>query len=80
MPPVQNNNSTFFTFSEQNAMSVDPQGFKKILQSEARSFLREDQLYLNSTVNLITYSEDGVSVQLVDGRTLSAEHVLCTFR
>ena len=80
MPPVQNNNSTFFTFSEQNAMSVDPQGFKKILQSEARSFLREDQLYLNSTVNLITYSEDGVSVRLVDGRTLSAEHALCTFR
>ena len=80
MPPVQNNNSTFFTSSEQNAMSVDPQGFKKILQSEARSFLREDQLYLNSTVNLITYSENEVSVRLVDGRTLSAEHVLCTFR
>lgn len=77
---VQNNNSTFFTFSEQNAMSVDARGFKTILQSEARSFMREDQLLMNSTVSVIAYSEDGVQVTLTDGRVLSAEHVICTFR
>ncbi|KAI0087580.1 amine oxidase [Irpex rosettiformis] len=74
-----NNNSTFFTFSEQNAMSVDGRGFKTILQSEARSFLREDQIRLNATVDLISYSDDGVEVRLTDGQTLSADHVICTF-
>ncbi|KAI0698247.1 amine oxidase [Cytidiella melzeri] len=74
-----NNNSTFFTFSEQNAMSVDRRGFKTILQSEARSFMREDQVLLNSTVSVVSYSETGVQVTLTDGRTLSAEYVICTF-
>lgn len=61
-------------------MSVDERGFKTILQSEASAFMREDQLRLNSTVNVISYSYDGVQVQLTDGRTLSADHVICTFR
>ncbi|KAI0341230.1 amine oxidase [Trametopsis cervina] len=74
-----NNNSTFFTFSEKNAMSVDKRGFKTILQSEAHEFLREDQLLLNSTVELISYSHEGVQVTLADGSRLGADYAICTF-
>lgn len=61
-------------------MSVDKRGFKTILQSEARSFMREDQLRLNSTVSVISYSKAGVQVTLTDGRVFTAEHLICTFR
>ncbi|THG97202.1 hypothetical protein EW026_g4751 [Hermanssonia centrifuga] len=75
----QNNNSTFSGFSEENVMSVDPRGFKSLLQSEADTFLKEEQVRLNSTVSVISYTEGGVRVALTDGQILTADYVICTF-
>ena len=61
-------------------MSVDPRGFKTLVQLEAQSFLGHDQLRLNSTVTMISYSANGVLVTLEDGQTLTADYAICTFR
>ncbi len=61
-------------------MSVDPRGFKSLLQSEADTFLKEEQVRLNSTVSVISYTEGGVRVALTDGQILTADYVICTFR
>ncbi|KAI0789320.1 amine oxidase [Abortiporus biennis] len=69
-------------FSDENMMSVDQRGFKTLIQSEARSFLENtgtERVMLNSTVSSIEYSVNGVRVNMTDGRSLSADHALCTF-
>ncbi|EGO28558.1 hypothetical protein SERLADRAFT_354437 [Serpula lacrymans var. lacrymans S7.9] len=77
------NNFTYNTdvggFSDSNLMCIDQRGFKTIIQEEAQEFLKPEQLLLNSTVDKITYSEDGVTVSLTNGRSLSADYALCTF-
>ena len=76
----QNNNSTFSGFSEENLMSIDTRGFKVLVQGEAATFLRPEQLLLNSTVTTVRYSANGVEVALSDGRALTADYAICTFR
>lgn len=61
-------------------MSIDPRGFKTLVQAEAVTFVRHGQLRLNSTVSVISYSVDGVRVTLADGRVLTADYAICTFR
>ena len=77
---LQNNNSTFSGFSEENLMSIDTRGFKVLVQGEAETFLRLEQLLLNSTVTTVRYSANGVEVALSDGRALTADYAICTFR
>ncbi|KAH9921830.1 amine oxidase [Amylocystis lapponica] len=76
-------NSTFRPdaggFSLENRLSVDQRGFKFLIQSEAHSFLKPEQVRLNSTVRVISASEEGVRVTLSDGETLEADYALCTF-
>ena len=48
------------------------------------TFLEDDQVAYNSTVDRIWYEERSTpgstqGVQLVDGRTYTADHILCTF-
>ncbi|KAI9511355.1 amine oxidase [Russula earlei] len=66
-------------FSTDNLLTTDQRGFASILQSEAAEFLSEEQVLLNATVKAIKYSNDGVSVSLSDGTSLSADYVLVTF-
>ncbi|GBE87489.1 hypothetical protein BKA93DRAFT_895621 [Sparassis latifolia] len=77
------NNYTYDTdvggFSETNQMSIDQRGFKYFIQAEAAEFLLPSQVMYDATVQNITYSSDGVEVALLDGTTLSADYVLCTF-
>jgi polyamine oxidase len=61
-------------------MAIDPRGFKMVVQSEAKTFLRHEQLRLNATVSVISHSGNGVRVTLKDGQTLTADYVICTFR
>lgn len=79
----QNNNFTFDPdtggFSEDNLLCIDRRGFKTIVQAEAAEFLQPQQLLLNSTVNLIEYSGDGVQVTLANNETLRADYALVTF-
>ncbi|KAK7676939.1 hypothetical protein QCA50_020057 [Cerrena zonata] len=69
----------FGGFGDDNAMSIDPRGFKSVLQAEAATFLKPSQLMLNSTVKNITYSASGVEVTLKTGEKLSADYILSTF-
>lgn len=59
-------------------MAIDPRGFKSIIQAEAATFLKPNQLMLNSIVKNITYSSSGVEVTLKTGEKLSADYVLST--
>ena len=60
-------------------MSIDPRGFKSVIQAEAASFLKPSQLMLNATVKNITYSVSGVEVALATGEKMLADYVLSTF-
>jgi len=79
----QANNFTFNDdqggFSTENLLTTDQRGFASIIQSEAAEFLSEEQVLLNSTVKAIKHSKDGVSVNLSDGSSLSADYALVTF-
>ncbi|EKM52553.1 uncharacterized protein PHACADRAFT_126448 [Phanerochaete carnosa HHB-10118-sp] len=74
-----NNNHTFSAFSEENLMSLDPRGFKTLVQAEAAAFLAPAQLRLNATVTAVAYDAHGVRVALADGQTLAADYAICTF-
>ena len=81
------NNFTYNTdvggFGDDNRMSLDPRGFKHIIQAEAEQFLHPHQLMLNATVTDIRYRDngpkEGVAVRLADGSTLEADYAICTF-
>ena len=60
-------------------MTTDQRGFASIVQSEATEFLSEEQVLLNTTVEIVTYSKDRVSVSLSDGSSLSADYALVAF-
>lgn len=61
-------------------MSIDPRGFKTLVHKEAEEFVRNGQVRLNSTVDVVEYSASGVKVILKDGTTMNADYVICTFR
>ena len=60
-------------------MCLDQRGFKTLIQQEAAEFLSEKQRLLNATVRTVAYSQDGVTITLANGTTLSADYALCTF-
>jgi polyamine oxidase len=66
-------------FSSGNLMSLDQRGFKAMIQQEAAEFLSVKQRLLNATVRTVVHSQDGVTVTLANGTTLSADYALCTF-
>ena len=76
---LQAHNNTFETFSDENLLSVDPRGFKRLVQAEAATFLHPDQLRLNAIVTTVRTARDGVAVVLQDGTELVADYALCTF-
>jgi polyamine oxidase len=60
-------------------MSLDQRGFKTLILREADEFLSVQQRLLNATVRTVAHSQDGVTITLVNGTTLSADYALCTF-
>lgn len=60
-------------------MSIDQRGFNTLIQQEAYEFLTVQQRVLNATVHTVAHSQDGVTITLANGTTLSAEYALCTF-
>lgn len=69
----------FGGFSEDNLFSIDPRGFKTLIQAEAKEFLKPAQVLYNHTVKEIDYSASGVKVTMKDGNALEADYVICTF-
>ncbi|KAJ7135715.1 flavin-containing amine oxidoreductase-domain containing protein [Mycena epipterygia] len=78
-----NFNSTFIPaqggFSEDDLLSIDPRGFKTIIQEEAKEFILPKQVIFNSTVKTIAYSVHGVTVTLTNGTLFTGEYAICTF-
>jgi polyamine oxidase len=60
-------------------MCLDQRGFKTLIQQEAAEFLTTKQRLLNATVRTVAHSQDGVTLTLANGTTLSADYALCTF-
>ncbi|CAK5274029.1 unnamed protein product [Mycena citricolor] len=77
------NNFTFDVdqggFSADNELAIDQRGFKHLIQGEAQSFLKPEQVRLNTTVRAVTYSKDGVAVTLANGTRITAEYAISTF-
>ncbi|KAK7041770.1 hypothetical protein VNI00_009059 [Paramarasmius palmivorus] len=78
-----NENHTFVPgeggFSPESRLSIDQRGFKHVIQQEAKQFLSESQVQLNSIVKSIAYSNSGVTVTLENGQRISARYAICTF-
>ncbi|KAL1630969.1 hypothetical protein SLS56_004643 [Neofusicoccum ribis] len=74
-------NATFYQFSEANNFVFDQRGFNAFVIGEASTFLKanDSRLLLNTVVENITYSSDGVTVYNDDGSCISAAHAICTF-
>ena len=60
-------------------MCLDQRGFKALIQQEAADFLSVKQRLLNATIRTVAHSQDGVTLTLANGTTLSADYALCTF-
>lgn len=80
---MQANNFTFDPdqggFADDNLLSIDQRGFKHLIQAEAETFLKPEQVLLNATVRTIGHSGDGVIVTLANGTRISADYAISTF-
>ncbi|KAJ7858082.1 hypothetical protein B0H14DRAFT_2750094 [Mycena olivaceomarginata] len=66
-------------FADDNLLSIDQRGFKHLIQAEAETFLKPEQVLLNATVRTIGHSGDGVIVTLANGTRISADYAISTF-
>jgi polyamine oxidase len=80
---VQNYNSTFYQYSDENNYVFDSRGFNTFITGEASTFLtaNDPRLLLNTIVKNITYSPTGpgVTVYNTDGSCISADFAIMTF-
>ncbi|KAH7110314.1 polyamine oxidase-like protein, partial [Dendryphion nanum] len=74
-------NLTFYQFSEDNNFVIDQRGFNTLLKGIAGTFLKSNdtRLLLNTIVNDISYSSDGVTITNSDGSCISAAYAITTF-
>lgn len=78
---VAGNNLTFNQFSDENNFVTDQQGFNRFVIGEANEYLtaNDSRVLLERLVTGVTYSQDGVTVELDDDECIEAEHAICTF-
>lgn len=71
---------TFYQFSEENNFVWDQRGFRTFIAEESKSFLEagDVRLLLNTTVDSIAYSADGVVVTTNRG-CIRADYAIATF-
>ncbi|KAF7627908.1 putative amine oxidase [Aspergillus flavus] len=64
-----------------NEFVVDAEGLNKIFVKQAAEFLtvNDPRVALNTVVRNVTYSDDGVRIDMEDGSCVEAEHAICTF-
>ncbi|KAF4122244.1 polyamine oxidase [Geosmithia morbida] len=76
-----NDNLTFSQFSDANNLVIDPRGYSAIIEGEAGTFLKKDdeRLLLNTKINNIKYSSDGVTIFDDEGGCVTAAYAICTF-
>ncbi|KNZ78885.1 Polyamine oxidase [Termitomyces sp. J132] len=80
---ARNSNFTFEPdtggFSHDNMLSIDQRGYKMFIQQQAESFLKPQQLRLNTLVDSVEWSASGVKAVFSDGSSISADYAICTF-
>ncbi|RCH92099.1 hypothetical protein CU098_009565, partial [Rhizopus stolonifer] len=81
---VMNDNWTYTGFgpnSDGDNMVVDNRGFKYIFIEESKKAFKHknSHMLMNSTINKIEYTEDGVTVHTKEGDTIHAEYAISTF-
>ncbi|KAI1143641.1 putative flavin-containing polyamine oxidase [Hypoxylon sp. FL0543] len=74
-------NLTFYQFSDENNYVWDQRGFNAFVIGEAQEFLEDNdpRLLLETVVKTISYSPEGVIIQLEDGGCIEAQHAIATF-
>ncbi|KAH8660621.1 putative flavin-containing polyamine oxidase [Xylariales sp. PMI_506] len=74
-------NFTFLQFSNENNFVTDQRGHSYWIRGEASTFLAPDdpRLRLNTIVEKIAYSPEGVTVTADDGTCVHADYAVCTF-
>ncbi|KAJ5678207.1 uncharacterized protein N7477_003840 [Penicillium maclennaniae] len=74
-------NLTSNTFSDHDNFVTDQRGFNILIKEMASTFLKKNdpRLNLNTQVEEIEYSEDGVTIHNSDGSCVSAAYAICTF-
>jgi polyamine oxidase len=74
-------NFTFLQFSEDNNFIIDQRGHNTWIKGEASTFLsnKDHRLLLNTVVDHIAYSKEGVIVHTKDGGCIAADYAVCTF-
>lgn len=80
------NNFTFLQYSSQNNFVIDQRGHNTWIKGEASTFLagppggeEDPRLLLNTVVETIEYTSDGVTIRMTDGSCIQADYAVCTF-
>ncbi|KAK8125406.1 uncharacterized protein PG998_001165 [Apiospora kogelbergensis] len=73
-------NLTYYQFSEQNNYVWDQRGYNAFVIGESQTFLgaNDTRLMLNTTVESLTYSDQGVVIKTHDG-CIQADYAIATF-
>lgn len=79
---VTSEGETFERFGEDRYLAIDERGLNTFVRQEALTFLdsiNDLRLLLNTTVEVIEYTNKGVVVHNRDGGCVEAEYAICTF-
>lgn len=74
-------NFTFLQFNDENNFVIDQRGHRAWIEGEASTFLspNDQRLRLNTIVERVDYSPEGVIVTADDGSCVQAGYAICTF-
>ncbi|KAK8215855.1 putative flavin-containing polyamine oxidase [Phyllosticta capitalensis] len=78
---IANSNATWYQFSDEDNFVWDQRGFNHWIIGESSTFLKKNdsRLLLNTKVEKIDYSSDGVTITNADGSCISADYAITTF-
>ncbi|EZF68561.1 hypothetical protein H105_08892 [Trichophyton soudanense CBS 452.61] len=74
-------NATFKHFSDDNLFVYDQRGYSTFIRGEAATFLQpnDPRLLLNTVVQVVNYTDNGVTVVTNDGGCIQADYAVATF-
>lgn len=74
-------NLTINQFSNDSQFVTDQRGYNSFVKGEASELLEENdlRLLLNTVVTGITYSDNGVTVEMANGDCIKADYAICKF-
>ncbi|KAL9071741.1 MAG: hypothetical protein Q9161_004005 [Pseudevernia consocians] len=78
---AQKPNSTYYGFSEDSNFVIDQRGYNSFLHGQASEFMKtnDTRLHLNTIVQNVTWSDQGVNILNADGSCIDAAYAILTF-